>query len=100
MQIMTIKTVSSPFRDPRCKRYAPSDPGNRSGDRGSLTGLARNTVAKELAQIEPVADQEITGMNGKTYKPKPADYFPVEGPLPGEAEVTTADLQILAHPRF
>ncbi|OHD15023.1 MAG: hypothetical protein A2Y38_25755 [Spirochaetes bacterium GWB1_59_5] len=48
----------------------------------SATGLARNTVAKELAQIEPVADQEITGMNGKTYTPKP-NISPNEHIAPG-----------------
>ena len=31
------------------------------------TGSARNTVLKELAQIEPVGPDRITGINGKSY---------------------------------
>lgn len=64
----------------------------------AATGDHYSTISRELGRVaDATPDAEpipITGTDGKTYKPKPADYFPVEGPLSGDRDIaprTTAD---------
>ncbi|WKX00724.1 helix-turn-helix domain-containing protein [Rhodococcus aetherivorans] len=48
----------------------------------AATGDHYSTISRELGRVaDATPDAEpipITGTDGKTYKPKPADYFPVE----------------------
>lgn len=69
----------------------------------AATGLSRTTVRREIESQWPNGHPDpVIGRDGKTYKPKPSDYFPVEGPLPGDREIapgmTADDLEDLNAP--